>query len=92
MLVKTMIDTPDHQEQVMATRTKIIQNASNQTIDILHQVGDVDNVAGDIPYTSTGMLKLIPGSSTTVEESRIDLGQLANLRAKGLINVSDGLE
>lgn len=76
----------------MTIRTKIIQNVSQQAVGILHQEGDSDNSAGDIPYSTTGMLKLIPGTSTTVEEARIDIGQLANLQAKGLIKVTNGLE
>ena len=75
----------------MAIRTKTIQNVSQQAIDILHQEGDVDNAAGDIPYSATGMLKLMPGSSSQIEEARIDIGQLQNLQAKGLIRVVDGL-
>ena len=75
----------------MSIRTKTIQNVSQQAIDILHQEGDVDNAAGDIAYSTTGMLKLMPGSSTTIEEARIDIGQLKNLESKGLIRVADGL-
>lgn len=75
----------------MAVRTKTIQNISNQIIEIISEVGDVDNAAGDIPYTTTGMLRLIPGSEFTIEEARVDLGQLANLQSKQLIAVTDGL-
>jgi hypothetical protein len=75
----------------MAIRVKTIQNISNQAIEIIHQVGDPDNVAGDIPYASTGMLRIQPGGETTVEEARIDVGQLANLSKKNLIAVTDGL-
>ena len=75
----------------MAVRTKTIQNVSNQIIEIMSQVGDADNAAGDIPYTNTGMLRLTPGSELTIEEARVDLGQLANLQAKQLIAVTDGL-
>jgi len=75
----------------MSIRTKLIQNVSNQAIEILHQQGDADNAAGDIPYSTTGMLKIMPGSSIQIEEARIDLGQLQNLEGKNLIKVSSGL-
>lgn len=75
----------------MAIRVKTIQNISNQTIEVLHESGDADNAAGDINYTSTGMLRIGPGASVTVEEARLDLGQLENLSAKNLIKVSSSL-
>ena len=75
----------------MAIRVKTIQNVSNQAIEVITQVGDVDNAAGDIPYTSTGMQRIAPGGEVTIEEARLDLGQLENLRSKNLIKVTDGL-
>lgn len=75
----------------MAIRVKTIQNISNQTIEVLHESGDAANAAGDINYTSTGMLRIGPGASVTIEEQRLDLGQLENLAGKNLIRVSSGL-
>jgi len=75
----------------MAIRVKIIQNVSQQIIEILYGQGDVDNAVGSIPYSKTGMLRLMPGTSTTIEEARIDIGQLQNLEGKNLIKVVDGL-
>lgn len=75
----------------MAIRVKTIQNISNQVIDVLHQVGDADNAAGDVPYTRTGTLRIMPSTEVTIEEARINIGQLQNLEGKNLIKVTDGL-
>lgn len=75
----------------MAIRVKIIQNVSNQAIEILHQQGDVDNAAGDVPYAKTGMLRIMPTKQVTIEEARVNLGQLKNLEAKNLLKVTDSL-
>ena len=74
----------------MAIRVKTIQNVSQQAVSIIHQEGDVA-AAGSIPASSTGSLRIMPGSSTTIEESRIDLGQLQNLQSRNLIKMVDGL-
>ena len=75
----------------MAIRTKTIQNVSNQAIEFLYKQGDASNAAGDIPTTKSGMLRIASGTETTIEEARIDIGQLQNLEGKNLIKVSDGL-
>ena len=75
----------------MAIRVKVIQNVSNQVIEILHQTGDIVNAAGDVPYTKTGMLRIMPTKQVTIEEARIDLGQLQNLEAKNLLKVTDSV-
>lgn len=75
----------------MAIRVKTIQNISNQVIEVLYKEGDADNAAGDIPYLKSGMLKIPPDTQTTIEEARVDLGQLQNLEGKNLLRVTDGL-
>jgi len=76
----------------MSIPVTAIQNVSNQTIEILHEVGDPTNSAGDVSTQSTGMMKIPAGRKVTIETSRLDLGQLANLEAKNLIKTSNSVE
>ena len=76
----------------MAIPVVVIANVSNQSIKILHEAGDPSNAAGDVASQTSGMLEIPPGRSVTIEEQRLDLGQLENLEAKNLIQTTRTVE
>lgn len=70
----------------MAVPVVEIHNVSNQRILIAYEAGDVNNAAGDVAATKSGTLGIPEGNQVTIEEQRVDLGQLENLRAQNLIS------
>lgn len=64
-----------------------ITNISSQVINVLY--GEIPAAqtaqASNFAYTEAGQFAIAPGASTTIEQNRVDLGQLASFRTKGLI-------
>ena len=76
----------------MAIPVVVITNVSNQSIKVLHEAGDPTNAAGDVAAQASGMLEIPPGRRVTIEQQRLDLGQLENLESKNLIQTTRTLE
>lgn len=69
----------------MSTPVVTIQNVSCQVINVACQRGDATTAAGDVDITVSGVLPIQPHKQMTVEQNRINIGQLANLKARGVI-------
>ncbi len=72
----------------MAISTTNITNISRQAIPIL--VNPVTNAAASanssLEAAYAGQLSIPPGTTVTIETSRLDVGQLDQIRRKGLIS------
>ncbi len=64
-----------------------IQNTCNQIIKFLYKTAPnyEFNITDDVAPTQSGTIQLAPQKQIVLQASRIDLGQLANLEAKGVI-------
>jgi hypothetical protein len=71
----------------MAVALVTITNISNQVIPILVNAISLTsaNPASDISATTASQMAIPIGAKVTIETQRIDLGQLDQLRRKGLI-------
>ncbi len=69
----------------MAT-TYTINNVSKQVVKISISKGTRD--IGDVPKSKSGSLSIAPQASVTLEASRVNEGQLANLRRRKLITAT----
>jgi hypothetical protein len=65
----------------------VLGNGSHQPVSINYQAGDAAAV-GDVPQTSHGLLTISPGKKVTIEQSRVNYGQLHNLAVQNLLTVS----
>ena len=67
--------------------TITINNISNQIINVLY--GEIaatqSSPTSGFHYTMAGLFAIAPGASATIEQNRIDLGQLSAFRTKNLI-------
>ena len=71
----------------MAAALTTITNISKQTIPILvNEIArDKANAESDVPPATAQQMFISPGSPLTIETKRVDLGQLEQLRRKGLL-------
>lgn len=74
----------------MAIGITTVNNVSAQVLSILVNEVALDRVSAssDLGATTAASVAIPPGKSLTVETSRIDLGQLDQLRKKKLISYS----
>lgn len=65
----------------------IIENISNQIVKILHEKAPNRGfaVSETLGSQKQGLLPLAPGKKVTVQQDRINLGQIAGFEEKGLI-------
>ena len=77
----------------MATsvRTVTIDNVSAQLVNINYSAINVALSVTDVPYQKSGTLTIPSKAQVTIEQNRIDAGQLENLEDLGLIKTTDGL-
>lgn len=73
---------------VVSIDVTIVENISHQALDIICQPCAADANVGDIPYTVSGTIKLLPGTKTIIETIRLDAGQLLTLSQKSLIRTT----
>ncbi len=71
----------------MAAALTTITNTSKQIVPILVNAiaSDKANANSDIAANVAQQMQIAPGAETTIETKRIDLGQLDQLRRKGLL-------
>jgi hypothetical protein len=71
----------------MASALTTITNISNQNIPVLVDEVPLNkaNPASDVSPATALQMQITPGSQVTLESRRLDLGQLEQLRRKGLI-------
>ena len=70
----------------MAVRIISITNISHQVLKLLYGKTLQTENTSKFPYNDAGEITITPGSSTEVEENRIDLGQVEGFKRKGLIS------
>lgn len=72
----------------MKTPVYILGNNSHQPTSINYQVGTAAAV-GDVAQTAHGLLTISPGKKVTIEQNRVNFGQLHTLAAANLLTVTD---
>lgn len=65
-----------------------LKNVSAQTVPLIVLAGDPDQNPSGFDFEASGILPVLSGRVLTIEEDRIDFGQLLNLRNLHLITYS----
>lgn len=66
----------------------VIGNNSHQPVSINYQAGD-EAAVGTIPQLSHGLLTIIPGKSVTIEQTRVNYGQIHTLVSQNLLTLTE---
>jgi hypothetical protein len=72
----------------MKTPVYILGNNSNQPTSVNYQAGTAAAV-GDVAQTAHGLLTILPGKKVTIEQNRVNFGQLHTLAASNLLTMTD---
>jgi hypothetical protein len=71
----------------MRTLVYTLGNNSHQAVSVNFQAGTTAAV-GDVPQTATGLLTIEPGKKVVIEASRVNDGQIVNLKAANLLTAT----
>ena len=72
----------------MRTPVYVISNGSHQPVSVNFQAGE-EAAVGDVPQTSHGLLTISPGKKVTIEQARVNYGQLHTLAAQNSLTVTE---
>jgi hypothetical protein len=73
----------------MRTPVYVIGNNSHQPVSVNYQAG-AEAAVGDVPQTAHGLLTIVPGKKVTIEQSRVNFGQLHTLASNNLLTMTEG--
>jgi hypothetical protein len=64
-------------------------NSGHQPVSVAIQALPIGaTAAGDVPSVKTGMLTIEPGTKVTIEASRVNDGQIVNLKSTNFITAT----
>lgn len=70
---------------MVAIRTVKITNVSTQAVNVMYSNIDAAKSVTSVAAADAGSLTILPARNVTIEQSRVDMGQLEAMRNRGLI-------